>query len=180
MTIPNTLNATTYSPPCKSEDDSCSAHRPVFSNNRHSKANNNTPIPMESTVCTIALAMLLEHDLYNIQVMPPMPLPWPLHQPKLPQQRNQQDWGTKLQLPRRRLQLRATVVSAMIRCEPYKAKLWHSKCLAKIRLSLRACNSSSSSRSNPDNPLQWHRPLQQLIRSWTHPLPQSSKPMESR
>ena len=121
-TILNTLNVTTYSPPCKSEDDLCSAHRPVFSNNRHSKANNNTLIPMELTVCTIRLAILLEHDLYNTQVMPLMPLPWPLHQPKLPQQRSQQDWGTKLQLPRRRLQLKATVVSAMIRCEPYKAK----------------------------------------------------------
>ena len=63
--IPNILNVTTYSPPCKSEDDSCSAHKPVFSNNRHSKANNNTLIPMESTVCTILLAMLPEHDLYD-------------------------------------------------------------------------------------------------------------------
>ena len=179
-TIPNTSNVTAYSPPFKSENDSCSAHRPVHSNNRHSKANNNTPTPMESMVCILPVAMVLDHDLYENQAMHQIPLPWPPHQPKLPQQRSQQDRAIKLRLRRRRFQLRAMGVSAMSRCEPYKAKSWHSKCSAKIRPSLQAYNSSSSNRSKADNPLQWHRLLQQLLRSWTHPLPQNSTAMESR
>lgn len=179
-TIPNTSNVTAYSPPFKIKDDSCSAHRPVFSNNRHSKANNNTPIPMELMVCIVPVAMLLEHDLYKHQAMLQIPLPWPPHQPKLPQQRSQQDRAIKLRLRRKRVQLRAMGASAMIKCEPYKAKSWHSRCSAKTRLSLQAYNSSSSNRSKADNPLQWHRHLQQLVRSWTHPLPQNSKAMESR